>query len=69
MVGVWRLEPQWSPGAKPRWSVWGGAPPEGDDSAIKTNVQFLALAYINIQIAAYSCKAFFRADCAEIAQL
>ena len=46
----------------------GGAPPEGDDSAIKTNVQFLALAYINIQIAAYSCKVFFGADRVEIAQ-
>ena len=47
----------------------GGGAPRRWRLCYKTNVQFLALAYINIQIAAYSCKVFFRADRAEIAQL
>ena len=64
MVWVWRLEPP----VKSRGRSPGGRS-EGDDSCYKTNVQFLALAYINIQIAAYSWKVFFRADRVEIAQL
>jgi len=33
---VWGTEvPQWGPGAKPRWGVWGATPPKADDLIVK----------------------------------
>jgi len=41
IMGVWGLEPQWGPGAKPLVGVQGASPPEADEILANKTVSLL----------------------------